>query len=331
MLFPFSAGFLAAALMPSFFGARADSHSWVLPLFLGTALSITALPVIAKILMDLGLYRSQVGVVIIASAVVNDLIGWVCFALILGMMGGSGGVVGVVSMFVLTLLFAVSLLTVGRTMIDRCLLGLSRQADGNVVGLGFVLVLTFFCAAFTDWAGTHANFGAFLCGIALGNCRNLDPRASKILNELVKCVLAPLFFACVGLRVNFVSHFDAPLVLVVLAIATASKVLGCRLGARWGGLSERDSWAVGFGMNARGAMEIILALLALEAGMIGETLFVAIVIMALATSALSGTMIPFLIRLSKPATTVRTASLEPPQDAIADRTSPTPIPLPEQA
>jgi mannitol/fructose-specific phosphotransferase system IIA component (Ntr-type) len=109
-----------------------------------------------------------------------------------------------------------------------------------------------------------------------------------------------LFFAGIGLKVNFLTHFDPVLVLTVLFIATIGKVLGCGLAGRFSGLARREAWALGFGMNARGAMEIILGLLALKYGLIGERLFVALVVMALVTSLMSGPLLQQVLRLKKP-------------------------------
>ena len=120
-----------------------------------------------------------------------------------------------------------------------------------------------------------------------------------IIDQFVSFVFAPVFFASIGLRVNFVAHFDPVLVLTILVVACLCKLAGGFLGARWGGMAKRDAWAVGFAMNARGAMEIILGLLALEAGIIRERLFVAIVIMAIVTSMLSGPMMNLILKPTK--------------------------------
>ena len=166
--------------------------------------------------------------------------------------------------------------------------------------LAFALTLALVCAAFTEWLGVHAIFGSFLAGVALGDSSHLRQRTRATITQFVSFIFAPLFFAGIGLKVNFLAHFDLQLVLAVLAIACAGKILGCGLGARLGGLAPREAWALGFGMNARGAMEIILGLLALQYGVISERLFVALVIMALVTSLMSGPAMQAILRLRKP-------------------------------
>jgi mannitol/fructose-specific phosphotransferase system IIA component (Ntr-type) len=143
-------------------------------------------------------------------------------------------------------------------------------------------------------------FGAFLVGVALGDSSHLQERTRTMIDEFISFIFAPLFVASIGLRVNFVANFDLWLVLSILALATAGKLLGVVLGARCGGFSRRNRWAIGFGMNARGAMEIILGTLALEAGIIHERLFVALVVMAIVTSAISGPLIRRILSRRRP-------------------------------
>jgi mannitol/fructose-specific phosphotransferase system IIA component (Ntr-type) len=155
------------------------------------------------------------------------------------------------------------------------------------------------CAAFTEYIGIHAVFGAFLAGVALGNSSHIREQTRMIIEQFVSFFFAPLFFGSIGLTVNFIHHFDLGLVLTVLVIACVGKVGGCTLGARLSGMPSRQAWALGFGMNARGAMEIILGLLALQFGVINERLFVALVVMALATSMISGPMMQWVLGRKK--------------------------------
>ncbi|MCW5776823.1 MAG: cation:proton antiporter, partial [Phycisphaeraceae bacterium] len=191
----------------------------------------------------------------------------------------------------LTLAFVAFMLVVGRWLIDRTLPWVQAHTSFPGGVLGFALVLTIGCAAFTEWIGVHAIFGAFICGVALGDSRHLRPRTREIIEQFVSFIFAPLFFASIGLRVDFAANFDLALVLIVLVLATVGKLAGCVVSARFAGFRRREAWAIGFGMNARGAMEIILSLLALEAGLINERLFVALVVMALLTSITSGMLV----------------------------------------
>ncbi|WP_437185289.1 cation:proton antiporter [Planctomicrobium sp. SH668] len=303
MVFPLSLGFLSAWWFPELIGKETATDPFIFSLFFGTALSISALPVIAKMLMDLNLFRSDMGMVIISAAILNDLAGWVIFAITLGMMDQvHTQTMPIWGTIACILLFSAGMLTVGRWMIDRILPYLQAYGHGPGAVFSFALVLALVGGAFTEWIGVHTIFGAFLVGVAIGDSSHLRERTRTTIDSFVSFIFAPLFFSSIGLKVDFVTHFDIVTVVVVLLIACAGKLIGCWIGAAWAGLPTRERWGIGFGMNARGAMEIILGMLALEAGVIGESLFVALVIMAIVTSILGGPMLQLILGQSRRAT-----------------------------
>lgn len=153
---------------------------------------------------------------------------------------------------------------------------------GGVLSISLGICLL--SAAFTESINIHAILGAFIAGIAFGDSVQLKEQAREIIHQFVTNFFAPLFFVSIGLKVNFIQNFDLQIVLIVLILAYVGKVLGAFIGARIGGMSKNHALAVGFGMNARGAMEIILGTLALNAGLISKPIFVALIIMALVTS-----------------------------------------------
>lgn len=297
VMVPFALGLAGGGFLPATFGCEEGANRLIFALFLATALSISALPVIARTLMDLNIYRSDVGMLVIAAAVVNDLIGWIVFAVILGMMGGALTGASVTFTIIATLVFAVVMLTGGRWFFHRVLPWIQAHTAWPGGVLSFSLAVALGCAALTEWIGVHAVFGTFLAGVAIGDSSHLREQTRTILHQFVSFIFAPLFFASVGLRVDFFDHFDPLLTLAVVVLAFAGKVLGCGYGARLGGTEWREAWAIGFAMNARGAMEIILGLLALEHGIIRQRMFVALVIMALVTSLASGPAMRRLLRL----------------------------------
>jgi Kef-type K+ transport system membrane component KefB len=153
------------------------------------------------------------------------------------------------------------------------------------------VLVAFLCAAFTQWIGIHAIFGAFLAGVMIGETGEASNGPRELLRQMVFYIFAPVFFASMGLRANFIHHFDPALVLAVLAIAVVAKFTGGYLGAYLGGRRGYQAYAIGFGLMPQGAMGIILAFLALEFSLINETVFVALVSTALVTSILSGPLI----------------------------------------
>jgi Kef-type K+ transport system membrane component KefB len=297
MVIPFAFGFLSAAAFPYLLGADENTDRLVFSLFIGTALSISALPVVARILMDLDLLRTEMGTVIMSSAMFDDLVGWILFGLVLGMMHPKAGAGhSIRHTIVLVLSFAALMLTVGRWLIHKILPFIQAHTTWPGGVLGFIFSLTLAAAAFAEYAGIHAVFGAFITGAAVGESPHLRERTSEHIHQIVTNVFAPLFFASIGLHTNFVTNFELRMTLVILAVACLGKVLGAGWGARLGGMDFRSAVGVGLGMNARGAMEMILGILALQSGLIHEPMFVALVVMALATSLLSAPAIRLVIR-----------------------------------
>jgi len=299
IVIPFTLGSTLGWFAPGAIGVPGVSDDLALPLaiFAGIAMSITALPVIAKILMDLNLAKSDMGMLVISSAMLNDLVGWIGFAVVLALLpqaveaaaaggdAGGGGVLGTVGM---TLGFLAVMMTVGRWIAHRTLPYVQAHWSypGGVIGMVFVIALA--CAAFTEHLGVHSIFGAFIAGVAVGDSHHLRERTRDTIHQFVMNIFAPVFFASIGLRINFVEAFDLGAVLIVLGVAMVGKVAGCYLGAKIAGLSNREAGGVGFGMAAQGAVGIILGQLARQAELITDELLVAIVIMALGTSLVAG-------------------------------------------
>ena len=297
---PFAFGFLSAAVFPHFMGADEGADPLVFALFIGTALSISALPVVARILMDLGLLRTEMGTIVMSSAMFDDLVGWILFGLVLGMMNPQAGAAhGIRHTVVLVLGFALLMLTVGRWLIHKILPFIQAHTTWPGGVLGFIFSLTLASAAFAEYAGIHAVFGAFITGAAVGESAHLRERTSEHIHQIVTNVFAPLFFASIGLHTNFVTNFHPGVTAIILGVACLGKVLGAGWGARLGGMDMRTAIGVGLAMNARGAMEMILGILALQAGLIHEPMFVALVVMALVTSLISAPAIRILIKRKK--------------------------------
>lgn len=296
MLIPFGSGFFIAYYFPALFGVSDEHYRLVFALFLGTALSISALPVISRILIDMNMFKTKIGTIIIASAMFNDLIGWLIFSFILGMLNtGNGEDQSVWLTLAYIAGFGLFMLTIGKIIIDKSLPWMQKKLSWPGGVLSISLGICFLCGAFTESIGLHAILGAFIAGIAFGDSVHLNFKAREIIHQFVTNIFAPFFFVSIGLKVNFVSNFELELVLIILVLAYIGKVVGASLGAYLGGFTKNESLAVGFGMNARGAMEIILGTLALNAGLINTKIFVALVVMALITSLTSGPLIHLFV------------------------------------
>jgi Kef-type K+ transport system membrane component KefB len=285
MIVPFTLGFAAVWFLPGFFNFTADKL--VYALFFGIAMAVSALPVITRILMDLNLFKTKVGMVIVAAAIFVDLIGWIMFSLVLSMTGQHNET-SIWFTIGMILGFGLFMLIIGRYVINKALPWIQQKLSWPGGVLSISLGLCFLGAAFTEYIGLHAILGAFIVGIAFGDSVHLQEREREIIHQFVTNVFAPLFFVSIGFKVNFIENFDWKLVLLVFFLAVGCKVFGAALGGYMGGLTKRESLAVGFGLNARGAMEIILGTIALNVGLIDSKMFVALVVMALITSMMSG-------------------------------------------
>jgi Kef-type K+ transport system membrane component KefB len=300
--FPLAVGVAAALALPDLLQHEALGRPWISALIFGTALSITALPVVVRILQDLGLYRSPLGTVIVASAALDDVTGWIAFALLLAVVSGSGTAVLTIPVLVgKTVLFAALVLTLGRAIVHRALSLLAANTGAPAGPLGLLAALAILAAAASEWIGVHAIFGAFLVGVAASDAPHLRVDTREVLGQFTSSVLAPLFFASIGLRVNFLSNLNLAMLALVVALACLGKVAGCTVAGLLTGASRSEALAIGIGMNARGAMEIVLASLALGHGLIGEPLFVALVGMSLATSLMAGPLIGRVMEVHRPA------------------------------
>jgi Kef-type K+ transport system membrane component KefB len=287
MIIPFVLGFCAVWFLPNFFSFTPD-RKLVYALFFGIAMAVSALPVITRILMDLNLFKTKIGMIIIAAAIFDDLTGWILFSFVLSLMGQEGEISSIGFTIGMIIGFGLFMLIIGRYVINSALPWIQRKLSWPGGVLSIALGLCFLGAAFTEYIGLHAILGAFIVGIAFGDSVHLQDREREIIYQFVTNVFAPLFFVSIGFKVNFIQNFDLPLVLLVFFLAVGCKVFGAALGGYMGGLTKRESLAVGFGLNARGAMEIILGTLALNAGLIDSKMFVALVVMALVTSMMSG-------------------------------------------
>ena len=295
---PFGCGFAAVLFWPTLWGPQAHDQAVMFGMFIGAALSISALPVIARILTDLGLLNKELGTIVMVAATINDLIGWSLFAVILSLLVPEDLPVRSVWFTLATVggffVLALGLGKLGSQQVLRWLRG-HLPWPGSFIAVVAVVVLL--AATLAEAVGIHAFFGTFLVGVGLAQTAEEQHQVYEPIRQLAVSFFAPIYFVSIGLQADFAQHFDLVLVLFVMVIACVGKIGGASLGAWLSGTPRREALAIGFGLNARGAMEIILASLALEYQLIDQRVFVALVIMALATSMLSGPAIQRLLRI----------------------------------
>lgn len=285
-VFPFGIGMISIFLFPDTWGYTGAGQSWALPLIVGTALSITSLPVISRILLDLGLLKTRFGAIIISSATLDDIVGWISFAMVASLFSPQLADISPWVTAAGVLVLVCFSLTGGRKLAARYLAAFDGKGDSNFTLLSTTLVILFVVTALMVEVGSHAMLGAFAVGLAF-SVRGDHPMYVALRNVVVS-FFAPLYFVFIGLRVDILQNFDLTLVLLVICIATLGKVSGVFLGARLAGVGKRESFALSLGMNSRGAVGIVLATSAYQATLINESVYVALLVMALVTTLVSG-------------------------------------------
>ncbi|MBV8887969.1 MAG: cation:proton antiporter [Chroococcidiopsidaceae cyanobacterium CP_BM_RX_35] len=294
---PFATGFCLGWLLPASFLAD-PAKRLVFSLFIATAMSISAVPVIAKVLMDLKLIRRDIGQITLAAGMTDDTVGWILLSVVAGLASSGkfdfATILRAAGGAVLFLTFA---FTVGRTVVNQILRWVDDYIGGATASLSAVLILSLGAAAFTHNLGIEAALGAFVFGILAGQSRRFSREAGHTLEVITAGFLAPIFFATAGLKVNLLQLLVPQtfmIALLVLAVACIGKFAGAYLGARLGGLGHWESLAMGSGMNARGAMEIIVATIGLSLGVLNQQMYSIVVMVAIVTSI----MAPVLLRLT---------------------------------
>lgn len=288
LVLPFVTGLALGAAIPDDLVGD-PSQRTVFMLFLATAMSISAIPVLAKVLMDLDLMRRDVGQTLLAAGMIDDITGWTMLGLVTALAGAAALTAGtVVQTIGMVLIFIVATATVGVWLVNRGLSFVQDRFRGRDHILTLIVVLAFAWGAFTHALHLEAVLGAFAIGILFGRSPRLPTETLRKLESMALAVFAPIFFATAGLKVDVAAIVQPRLLVItlaVIAVATFGKVVGAYAGARW--LSGQDHWssvAYGAGLNARGAMEIILATIGLSLGILTQEMFSIIVVMAIVTS-----------------------------------------------
>lgn len=295
---PFAVGFGFGWILPERFIA-AEGGRLVFSLFLGTALSISAIPVIAKILMDMDVIRRDFSQVKLAAGMINDTLGWILLALVAGL--ARTGEVDLTSTG-LTVLYLVVFLGVGFTLGQRVVRELFRLVDnqigGQVAKITTLMILSLAVGALTHYLHLEAVLGAFVVGILVGQVKRFDYETEHTFEMVTLGVFAPIFFAIAGLRVDLSTMADPTVLLVgaaALVIAIAGKFIGAYLGAYAVGMSHWEGITMGAGLNARGAMEIIVAMIGLGLGVLTVEIYSIIVVIAIVTSLMAPPMLRYTI------------------------------------
>jgi Kef-type K+ transport system membrane component KefB/nucleotide-binding universal stress UspA family protein len=280
---PFLVGVLAIELLPAQMLVKPNERL-LLALFIGTALAVSSVKIVAALVRELGFIRRTVGQIILAAAIMDDAIGWIFVSVLLGLSQQGGiDIPGVLR----TIAFLVFSITVGRRLVSHVIRWTNDHFVSELPVITAILIIMGAMALATDAIGVQSVLGAFVAGVLIGESPILTRHIEEQLRGLIVALFMPVFFGLAGLATN-VASLGRPNMLLLTAglivVASVGKFSGAALGGRLAGLTGAESLAVGCGMNARGSTEVIIASIGLSMGLIDESFFTAIVVMALVTT-----------------------------------------------
>ena len=299
LVVPLAGGLVTGLLLPDdFVGGGADRT--VFALFVAAALSVSALAVIARILSELGLMRRDFGQITVAAGMANDVVGWVMLAVFAGFASaGSVSVSGTLRTVLGLAAFLALAMTFGQRAVDASLRRIRRDGPNLRGALGIAVITMLLFGVVTQALGIEAVLGAFVAGVVLNRSRFQQHEVEHHIESLTNAFLAPVFFAMAGLRVDLTLLGEGRALVwagAVMAVAIVAKFAGAFVGARMAGQSQRAAIALGAGLNARGALEIVIASVGLSLGVFSETAYTVIVIVPLVTSVFAAVSLRLAVR-----------------------------------
>jgi Kef-type K+ transport system membrane component KefB/nucleotide-binding universal stress UspA family protein len=284
---PFVCGALLGEFLPDSLLPKPDARL-VTALFLGTALSISSVKIVAMVVRDMNFMRRDIGQIIVASAILEDTIGWVIIAIAFGL--ASAGRIDALSIARAVLGTAVFLgvsLTIGRRIVFSLIRWTNDNFRSEFSVITTILVIMVGMALITQWLGVNMVLGAFVAGVLVGESPILTRHIDEQLRGLIAALFMPVFFGLAGLSADLTVLKDPDLALLaagLIIIACFGKFLGAFVGGKLGGLLRGEALALACAMNARGSTEVIVASIGLSMGVLSQNLFTLIVTMAVITT-----------------------------------------------
>ena len=259
-------------------------------LFMAVVMTISAMPVAARALHDLKLSKTDLGFLIMSALSVNDIIGWFVFTLVLSLFTQlASGFANLIVVLVMTVGFIIICLTIGRRFSNFAVSKIKeKQMPEPGTSLTFICLLGLMCGAITQKIGIQALFGFFIAGIMAGSAKALPEKTRQVISQMVYAVFVPIFFASIGLKMDFLAYFDPVIVLFVAIIGISVRFLGAWIGVSLCRIPKTNRLTIAIAHTPGGMMEIIMGLLALEFKLITPTVFTGIVFGALITAIVMG-------------------------------------------
>jgi Kef-type K+ transport system membrane component KefB/mannitol/fructose-specific phosphotransferase system IIA component (Ntr-type) len=269
-------------------------------LFVGAAVSITAITVVARLLIDLRIAKSDLGLLLLSAMAINDLLGWGILAVVLALAGvatTAAGPLSALAPVIGALLFAAAGVSWGRRSVTHALQRFEAwQLPTPATPLSFVVCLALACGVVADLIGVHPIFGFLIAGLMASDQSALSEHTRAVITQMVEALFVPIFFAGICLHIDFRSHFVASLVLALTALSVFGKFGGAWLGAYYAGVAPRDRAPIAIAHIPGGSVGVLLAAVGKASGIIGSEMFVAIVFASVASSLVVGPLLAAWLR-----------------------------------
>jgi Kef-type K+ transport system membrane component KefB/nucleotide-binding universal stress UspA family protein len=287
IIVPFACGVALGEMLPESMLPDPEKRL-ITSLFLGTALSIASVKIVAVVVREMNFLRRVVGQVILASAIIDDSIGWIIVSIIFSLaLHGAIEPLSVAQSVIGTVLFMLASFTVGRRLVFFAIRWVNDNLVSEFAVITAILVIMSLMALITYLIGVHTVLGAFVAGILIGESPILTKHIDEQVRGLITAFFAPVFFGIAGLSADLTILADPQIALLtagLIVIASIGKFSGAFVGAEIGGLTRREGFALACGMNARGSTEVIIATVGLSMGALNQNLFTMIVAMAVITT-----------------------------------------------
>lgn len=295
-------GALGYALAGRFSGVL-QPPAWVFASFFALALSVSALPVVGKILSDLGVMRRNFGQITLAAAMAKDAVGWLILAVLSGVAVGGVQLSRIGVSFGGLAVFVVFMFTAGRRLIDSLFRFVLARGSNVMAGVSIAIVTALAAAAITQALHVEAILGAYLAGLIMARTRHQLPQVRERLEMITGAFFAPVFFAVSGLRVDVTALFDIDTALWTvgaIVLAVAAKIAGTVISGRMAGVETREAVALGAGLSPLGVMGVVVAIIGLNVGVIDETAFTILLLAAVITSLVAPVMLKWAVARWEP-------------------------------
>jgi K+:H+ antiporter len=296
---PFALGLATAQILYPYVGQGIDRRGF--SLFIATAISITALPILGRVLIEFNLHRTRLGAITLTAAAVDDVAGWTILATVTAVVKSNFRLVQSVVMVLEIVGYALLMIFVVRPVLLRWIRHIRRSChmELSLTHLAILLVLIFLSAVVTNLIGIFSIFGGFIMGAILFDQTEFREAVSRRLRDFTTVFFLPIFFTYTGLRTDIGamhSAHDWLLLCLVIGAAVAGKFCGCAVAARLSGFSSSDSCSVGILMNTRALMELVVVNIGLDFGLIPQSVFFMLVMMAVLTTYMAAPMLCWMLR-----------------------------------